>query len=339
METSDLEISRLVGRLSEITQGLQASKRYSLYPIEDEETFRFYNRHCGTVWTNAEMDFSRDKEDYERLSPSQQRMLGTILAFFSAADGVILNNLAFRFILEARTLEEKAFFIVQQFIELIHSESYSVAINSIISDPEKRKELFEAADSHPSVMRRNRFMEKYLFSDIEKPYRLVAFACVEGISFISAFLFVFWFRARGLLANFVFQNEQISKDEALHRDFACHLYRLNKRLYQVDTLKVHEIIREVISIEEEFIRDLLCEEQDDLTVEQSINFVRRLANLLLLSMEEEPIFEEGEIPSWMNDLSIQQKSNLYEVRGGNYRSRNIDEVEKPFDYSGVVEDF
>lgn len=320
-----MDISSLVRQLSQSVAGnTTLSSRYSLYPIQDEKTFSFYSRHVATIWTNIEFDYSGDKQDYLQLPPHQQRIVSLILAFFSAADGVVLNNLAFRFILEAKTLEEKSFYIVQQFMELIHSEAYSLAINSIISDPEERDKLFRAADTHPYVKRKNDFMEKYLFSSLDKPYRLVAFACAEGIFFISAFLIIFWFRSKGRLPNLIFLNEQVSKDETLHRDFACHLFRSLKdnKIYRG---KVLEIIKEAAEIEIEFLQDLLEVEEEDLTLNQSINYVHCLANNLLLDLEEEPIFPYKELPTWMDNISRQQKSNLYEVRGGNYRTRGVED--------------
>jgi ribonucleoside-diphosphate reductase subunit M2 len=191
-ETEGTEsVSQILTKLSKAVSTTSNAKRYSLFPIKDAETFSFYERHTATVWTNTEMKFSDDLEDFENLPPYQKEIVSWILAFFSSGDGEILQNLAFRFILEAGTLEEKAFFITQQFMELIHSEGYSLAIQALISNPEKRNALFEAADNQPFVIRKNQFMEKYIFSDLERPYRLVAFACAEGIFFISAFLVIF----------------------------------------------------------------------------------------------------------------------------------------------------
>jgi ribonucleotide reductase beta subunit family protein with ferritin-like domain len=341
---NEKKISSIVKDLRALSGNVKDSDRYSLYPIRDKSTFKFFNTHVGTVWTNLEMDYSRDKEDYEKLTPTQQYMLGTILAFFSSADGVILDNLAFRFILEARSLEEKAFYVVQQFMELIHSEGYSMAIDALISDPEKRKEFFEAADNHASVRRKNQFMEKYLYSDIEKPYRLVAFACAEGIFFLSAFLVVFWFRSQGKLANFIFLNEQVSKDETLHRNFAVHLIKDIKEYLRslgitVSSEKIKEIIHEAVEIEIDFMQELLLEDQNDLTKEHAISYIYRLANSLLLDIEEEATYPERELPSWINDLCMEQKSNSYEVRGGNYRTRSTDEEEATSAYQGEEDDF
>ncbi|AHH02007.1 ribonucleoside-diphosphate reductase small chain [Pithovirus sibericum] len=320
------QICQLVSQLSAVCSTIQPAERYSLFPIRDEATYSYFNRHVATVWTNTEMNFHDDREDFDQLPPVQQRMVSLILAFFSSADGVILNNLAFRFILEAETLEERAFYIVQQFMELIHSEGYSLAINSMIGDIDKRNELFEAANNHPSIIRKNEFMEKYLLSDIERPYRLVAFACAEGIFFISAFLFVFWFRSKGKLPNFIFLNEQVSKDETLHRDFACHLYR-KTRGSSIEEAKVLEIVQEAVDIEVDFVNEVLREEADDLTREQSKSYIYRLANSLLYNLGHSSNYEEGDLPSWMNDLAMQQKSNLYEVDGGNYRSRGVNNQE------------
>ena len=326
-----MDVPSLINKLAEATRDVSSSDRYSLYPIQDEKTFFYVNKHISTVWTNIEMNYSEDKRDFLTLLPHQRRIVSLILAFFSSADGVILNNLAFRFILEAKTLEEKSFYIVQQFMELIHSEAYSLAINSLISDPEERERLFRAADTHPTVKRKNEFMEKYLFSSLEKPYRLVAFACAEGIFFISAFLIVFWFRVIGKLNVLIFLNEQVSKDETLHRDFAVHLFRM----HGAESKKVQDIVREAVEIEIDFIRDVLEVEEEDLTVKQSINYIHRLGNRLLYDMGVEEIFpEEGELPTWMQNISRQQKANLYEVRGGNYRTRGAED----FNYA-VDDDF
>lgn len=315
------------------------SERYSFFPIKDKESNKFYNKHVGTMWTNAEMDYSRDIKEFEALSEDKQYTLGIILAFFSSADGIIMNNLAMRFKIEAETLEEKSFYTIQEFMELIHSEAYSWAIDSLIRDEKKKKELFEAADHQPSVIRKNKFMEKYLYSDLERPYRIMAFACAEGIFFISAFFIIFWFRSKNVLANFVFLNEQISKDETLHRDFACHLLRKLKSYMIVDTKLLKEIIEEAVSIEIDFLKEVLVKEESDLTIKDAINYVHCLANDLLISCEEEPIYEQKKLPSWMNDIAMQQKNDTYGRRGGNYRTRPTEENEDYHDFNSSTEDF
>lgn len=322
-----MSIANLLSQLSQQVP-FSDSDRYSLYPIKDKETYDFTNKHIATIWFNGEMDFFRDAEDYQNLPPAQKKIVQYLLAFFSSADGAILQNLAFRFILEAQTLEERSFYIVQQFMEYIHSESYSLAIDTIIEDPDEKKQLFEAANNHRTVVLKNKFMEKYIYSDIEKVYRLVAFTCSEGIFFISAFLMIFWFRSQGKMENLIYLNEQISKDETLHKEFGEHMTRKHIELLklegkEVSVEKIVEIVREAVEVEVEFIKDILPENLQDLTQEIAISYVHRLANIILVNLGYEAIYEEAELPTWINDLAMQQKSNLYEVGGGNYRNSNI----------------
>lgn len=306
---------------------ISASRRYTIqFPVQDEESYAFFNRHLSTVWTNTEMDYSRDKHDYASASPAIQRVVNLILAFFSAADGIVVNNISQRFMREAQTFEQQLFYHVQNFMEVIHATGYSMAVNSLISDPDKREEIFKSADELGFVSSKSRWMEEYMESDLDQIYRVVGFACAEGIFFISAFLVIFWLRSKNLMRNFIFLNEQISKDETLHRDFACHLFRRLKNS-QTDRDLVERIVKQAVEVEKEFIDELLVEEIDDLTRDGSKAYVESLANHLLISFGYEAIYEETKLPSWMNDIAMQQKSNLYEVGGGNYRMGNLEKEE------------
>jgi ribonucleotide reductase beta subunit family protein with ferritin-like domain len=329
----DLSISELICLLKEKCRAKTMSERYTLFPISDDESYKFWKTHEAAIWTCVEMDFSRDKQDYDSLDEKRKRIVDYINAFFSATDGQIVDNILLRFLLEAETLEEQAFYIQQAQMELVHSETYSLILNTLVRDPEERNKLLKASDSLECVLKKNLWIEEGMNSNSSISKRRLLFACAEGIFFTSSFLFIFWFRSSGKFQNMIFANEQISKDENLHRDFGIYRYLRDGKLSDEEA---SSIVSEAVDLECAFIDELLPEAIDDLTPEDAKNYVKVLADLLLLACEHPPIYQidKSTLPSWMNDIAMSQKGNFYEVRIGSYKSASL---KKAIDWKGRIE--
>lgn len=297
------------------------SSRYSFFPIKDEEMYQFYKTQEAAIWSSTEMDFSRDRKDYDNLSDDLRRIIDYVNAFFAATDGLIIDNIALRFLLEAKSTEEQAYYVTQMFIEIVHAETYSLIINSLTTE-DKRKELFEAANNWPCVKAKADWLNANMESEKSRSHRLLVFACGEGIFFTSSFLFIFYFRSKGKLENIVFANEQISKDEGLHRDVGIFLHRREGKLSDEEA---HQIVKEAVELECAFVDELLPKTIDDLYPESVKNYVKFLGDHLLVAADYPKLYNINldQLPSWMNDIAMEQKSNFYEIRVGNYKQTDL----------------
>jgi ribonucleoside-diphosphate reductase subunit M2 len=326
---NNAEILKLVNKLGELTAKKSGEHtRYSLFPIRDEMAFEFYKKQEAAIWSANEMEFTRDKHDYENLTPKLKRLVDMILGFFAPADGLVSQNIAFRFLLECDTFEEMASFITQFFIELVHSETYGMTIMTYVPNEDEQKKIFEMCESLPCVKRKVDWINKYLFSESPKLYRLAAFAAAEGVFFSVLFAIIFWFRSKGILQNFIFMNEQISKDEGLHRDYGCYLFR--KELtkgpeYVPETWKedVTKILDDALEIEIEFLNELVPEQIDDLKVEDLIDYAKVVTDSLRDQLGLPLKYNVKNNLTWMNDISLTQKGNFYEVRIGSYKNFSV----------------
>ena len=309
------------------------SKRYGLFPIKDEEMYSFYKKQEAAIWSSNEMEFSRDLKDYESLSKPLKRVIDYVNCFFAGTDGLIIDNIALRFLMECNTVEEQAFYVAQVFIEMVHAETYSLIINSLVINPDERNKLFNAVENLQCVKDKTSWLEENMESDKSKSHRLLVFACGEGIFFTSSFLFIFYFRSLGILQNITFANEQISKDEAMHRD-AGIVRHIREGLLDVE--EAHKIIKEAVDLEFAFVDEVLPEPIDDLNTEDIRNYVMVLGDHLLLTAGYPKLYNASvsDLPSWINDIAMEQKSNFYEVRVGNYKQSNLT---KALDWKGRIE--
>lgn len=308
-------------------------ERYSFFPIKDEIMYKWFKIQESAIWSSNEMDFSIDKTNYNELSPELRKIIDTVNAFFSATDGLIIDNIAFRFILESRSTEEQAFYIAQMYIELVHSETYSLIINTLIDDPTKRNNLFMAANNMECVKNKTTWLHKHMESNLSISHRRLIFACGEGIFFTSSFLFIFYFRTMGILQNIIFANEQISKDEGIHRDAALDLYRNKDGKLSDD--EAFDIVKESVYLECAFVNEVLPNPVGELNSESVIKYVKFLGDHLLISAGHPKLYNISvtDLPTWMNDIAMEQKSNFYEVRVGNYKQTDIS---KALDWKGRI---
>jgi ribonucleoside-diphosphate reductase subunit M2 len=232
-------------------------ERYTLFPIKPSEQvlLKLYKKAVASFWPVEEVDLSKDREDWNKLTVNEQHFIKNILAFFAGSDGIVQENLAGKFQVEVQSPVARLFYGLQNAMEGIHSEMYSLLIDQYIKDPEEQKHLFRAIDTIPSI--RKKAMWAINWMNVQKSYahRLLAFACVEGIFFSGAFCSIYYFKKRGLLPGLTFSNELISRDEALHTEFAIELYKLLEN--PLDVSEVEKIVREAVQIESEFITDSL----------------------------------------------------------------------------------
>jgi len=227
-----------------------------MFPIRYPQIWEFYKKAVASFWTAEEVDLSADARHWdETLSPDERHFISHVLAFFAASDGIVLENLASRFMSDVQVAEARAFYGFQIAIENIHSEMYSLLLETYIRDDAEKDRLFRAIDTVPAVRRKADWAMRWIDGGERFAERLVAFACVEGIFFSGSFCAIFWLKKRGLMPGLTFSNELISRDEGLHCDFACLLYELLRS--KLDEARVREIVADAVDIEREFVCDAL----------------------------------------------------------------------------------
>jgi ribonucleotide reductase beta subunit family protein with ferritin-like domain len=276
-----------------------------------------YKKQEDLFWRAEEIDLSKDAKDWETLTDDEKHFVSMILAFFAASDGIVLENLGVRFMNEVQLSEARAFYGLQIAMESIHSITYSTLIDTYIKDREQKDKLFNALHEYECIKKKGDWAIKWI-NDKKSTFatRLVAFACVEGIFFSGAFCAIYWLKKRGLMPGLTFSNELISRDEALHTEFAVLLH--NKLEKPLKKQKIHEIISEAVSIELEFINDALpCRliGMNQVLMKQYIEFV---ADRLSLQLGGDKIYESKNQFEWMENISIETKTNFFEDRVSEY---------------------
>jgi ribonucleotide reductase beta subunit family protein with ferritin-like domain len=328
----DASIAKSVQLIQKIMQANRKNnpsfaERFNLFPIRDEASYRFFKKQEAAIWTANEIDFFNDQADYRAATDRERHLIDLILGFFAPGDGMISNNLSMRFIMECTNYEQQAFFISQMFIELVHAETYGFLIMSMIPDLERQKELFALVDNVPYVKAKAEFMEYFTEADVPQCDRFAAFAAAEGIFFSVLFMFIFWFRSKGKFTSLTFANEQISKDECLHRDYGALRWKQTAKTAE-DHKRAMLIVLTASKIERKFLDYMLEEPIGDLTKELAHGFLDVVVNNLLSMMGLPKAFQDSELPSWMNDISLTQKNNFYEVRVGSYGRFSVDAAVK-----------
>ena len=291
--------------------------RYVMFPIKDQDIWKMYKKAEDLFWRAEEIDTSKDYKDWETLNADERHFISMILAFFAASDGIVLENLGVRFMGEVQLSEARAFYGLQIAMENIHSITYSTLIETYIKDKEQKHKLFNALNEYECINKKGQWAIKWI-NDKKSNFatRLVAFACIEGIFFSGAFCAIYWMKKRGLMPGLTFSNELISRDEALHTEFAVLLHsKLEKPLKKQ---KIHEIISEAVAIELEFINDALpCRliGMNQVLMKQYIEFV---ADRLSVQLGGDKIYESKNPFDWMENISIETKTNFFEDRVSEY---------------------
>ena len=297
---------------------LENDNRYVMFPIEDQSIWDMYKKQVDCFWRVEEVDLSKDMTHWEnKLNDDERHFISMILAFFAASDGIVIENLGMRFMSEVQASEVRAFYGFQIAMENIHSEMYSLLIEKYITDSNQKQKLFHALEEFPCIKKKADWAIKWI-NDKRSSFasRLVAFACVEGIFFSGAFCSIYWLKNRGLMPGLTFSNELISRDEALHTEFAVLLY--SKLVKKMEKKRIHEIIREAVEIEKEFITEALPCRLIGMNGSLMCQYIEFVADRLCVQLGYERIFGTGNPFSFMEMISIEGKTNFFEKRVGEY---------------------
>ncbi|GAA6058878.1 hypothetical protein JCM10212_002822 [Sporobolomyces blumeae] len=298
-------------------------QRFVLFPIQYNEIWGQYKRAQASFWTAEEMDLSKDMNHWDtKLTENEKYFISHVLAFFAASDGIVNENLVERFGSEVQIAEARCFYGFQIMMENIHSEVYSLLIDTYVREPEQRDKLFNAIETIPAIGKKADWALKWI-SDEKSVFgeRLVAFAAVEGIFFSGSFASIFWLKKRGLMPGLTFSNELISRDEGLHTDFACLLFSHLERRPHPDT--VERIIREAVEIEQEFLTDALPVRLIGMNAELMCQYIEFVADRLLVSLGNKKIYNRENPFDFMDMISMEGKTNFFEKRNSSYQMPGI----------------
>lgn len=296
--------------------------RFVLFPIVHDDIWRMYKQSEASFWTAEEIDLQQDLIDWEtKLTNDEKHFIKHVLAFFAASDGIVNENLAVNFIAEVQYTEAKFFYGFQIMMENIHSETYSLLIDTYIKDNTEKDYLLHAIDNLECVKRKAdwamRWIQNGSFAE-----RLVAFAAVEGIFFSGSFCSIFWLKKRGLMPGLTFSNELISRDEGMHCDFACLLYNRHVE-FKLDKTIVSDIIKDAVAIEKEFVTDALPVNLIGMNSDMMCQYIEFVADRLLVSLDCPKAFDAENPFPWMEMISLQGKTNFFEKRVGDYQKAGI----------------
>ena len=296
--------------------------RFVLFPIQQAEIWEMYKLHAASFWTAEEIDLAEDAKDWKALTDNERHFLKHVLAFFAASDGIVNENLVTNFADEVQWAEARCFYGFQIMMENIHAETYSLLIDTYITDPNEKDHLFNALETVPSVKKKGGWAMRWLSRKHGSfAQRLVAFAAVEGIFFSGSFCAIFWLKKRGLMPGLTFSNELISRDEGLHCDFACLLH--NKLIRGAGENMIHRIISEAVEIEIEFVTSALPVSLIGMNSDLMEEYIRFVADRLMVSLGASKLYNATNPFPWMEMISMQGKTNFFEKRVGEYQKAGV----------------
>jgi ribonucleoside-diphosphate reductase subunit M2 len=294
-----------------------------MFPIKYEDIWQMYKKQVDCFWRAEEIDLTKDLVHWQCLNNDEQFFISMILAFFAGSDGIVLENLATRFMNDVQVSEARAFYGFQIAMENIHSQTYSLLIETYIKDKDEKHKLFNAIEHFPCIKKKSDWAQKWIRDNRSSfATRLVAFACVEGIFFSGAFCSIYWLKKRGLMPGLTFSNELISRDEALHCEFAVLLY--SKLLKKVDKNRIHEIIKEAVEIETEFICEALPCRLIGMNSELMTQYIKFVADRLSVQLGYKKIYNVTNCFPWMELISLESKTNFFEKKSDAYALANKD---------------
>lgn len=314
--------------------------RFVLFPIEHDDIWQFYKKAEASFWTAEEIDLLQDLKDWESLNDGERFFIKNVLAFFAASDGIVNENLAENFVSEVQYTEAKFFYGFQIMMENIHSETYSLLIDTYLAkDKEEKDRLFNAIDTIPAVNKKAQWALNWINSD-SFAERLIAFAAVEGIFFSGSFCSIFWLKKRGLMPGLSFSNELISRDEGLHCDFAVHLHN-NHLLNKVPELRIKEIIESALEIEREFITESLPVSLIGMNSKLMSDYLEYVADRLMIDLNCKPIYGTKNPFDFMSNIALENKTNFFEKRVADYSKSGVGKTveENKLSFDGNDDDF
>ncbi|MGJ8683324.1 MAG: ribonucleotide-diphosphate reductase subunit beta [Nonlabens sp.] len=296
--------------------------RFVIFPIQHHDLWEWYKKQQACIWTAEEIDLHQDVTDWENSLNSDERyFIKHILAFFAASDGIVNENLAENFVNEVQYSEAKFFYGFQIMMENIHSETYSLLIDTYVKDDKEKDQLFKAIENFPAIKLKADWAMKWIDSP-SFAERLIAFAAVEGIFFSGAFCSIFWLKKRGLLPGLTFSNELISRDEGMHCDFAVHLHN-NHLINKVPKARITEIIVDALNIEREFITESLPASLIGMNAKLMTQYLEFVTDRLLVELECEKVYNSTNPFDFMDMINLQGKTNFFEKRVGEYQKAGV----------------
>ena len=309
--------------MSQVEPILQPNKdRFVIFPIQHHDIWEWYKKCEASFWTAEEIDLSEDLNDWkEKLTDDERYFIKHILAFFAASDGIVNENLAENFVNEVQYSEAKFFYGFQIMMENIHSETYSLLIDTYVKDPKEKDNLFNAIETFPAIKKKADWALKWIDSD-SFAERLIAFAAVEGIFFSGAFCSIFWLKKRGLMPGLSFSNELISRDEGVHCDFAVHLHN-NHLVNQVPKKRIREILVDALNIEREFITESLPASLIGMNSKLMVQYLEFVTDRLLVELNCEKEYNVTNPFDFMDMISLQGKTNFFEKRVSEYQKAGV----------------
>jgi len=295
--------------------------RFVLFPIQHHDIWKYYKQAEASFWTAEEIDLSHDLKDWANLTDGERHFVTHVLAFFAASDGIVNENLAEHFVSEVQYTEAKFFYGFQIAIENIHSETYSLLIDTYVKDPREKDRLFHAIETMDCVKKKADWALRWINQGSFQE-RLIAFAAVEGIFFSGSFCSIFWLKKRGLMPGLSFSNELISRDEGLHCDFACHLYT-HHVTNKLPKERIIEIIRDAVAIEQEFVTDSLPVNLIGMNAQLMRQYIEFVADRLLNELVGQKIYNVTNPFDFMEMISLRGKTNFFERRVGEYQKAGV----------------
>ena len=306
--------------------------RFVMFPIQHQDIWEMYKKQVDCFWRAEEIDLSKDVSHWESLNADEKFFISRILAFFAGSDGIVLENLASRFMKDVQISEARAFYGFQIAMENIHSETYSILIDTYIKNKIEKDNLFNAIENYPCIKKKADWAQKWI-NDNRSGFatRLIAFACVEGIFFSGAFCSIYWLKKRGLMPGLTFSNELISRDEALHTEFAVLLY--SKLTNKLKKSKVYEIIKDAVEIETEFICHALPCRLIGMNSSLMTQYIQFVADRLCVQLGYDKIYNVTNSFDFMELISLEGKTNFFERRVGEYGLANKTKSEDIFEFT------
>ena len=295
--------------------------RFVLFPIKHDDIWQFYKKAEASFWTAEEIDLSQDIADWKKMNDGERHFVSHVLAFFAASDGIVNENLANNFLKEVQYAEAKCFYGFQIMMENIHSETYSLLIDTYVKDEAEKNELFHAIEVFPAIMKKAQWALRWIKSE-SFAERLIAFAAVEGIFFSGAFCSIYWLKKRGLMPGLTFSNELISRDEGVHCDFAVHLHN-HHLVNKVSKERITEIITDALNIEREFITESLPVSLIGMNATLMTQYLEFVADRLLVELGCKKVYNSTNPFDFMDMISLQGKTNFFEKRVAEYQKAGV----------------
>ena len=295
--------------------------RFVMFPICNQDIWKMYKKQMDCFWRAEEINLAQDLNDWGKLSADEKHFISMVLAFFAASDGLVLENLASRFMSDVQVSEARAFYGFQIAMENVHSETYSLLIDTYIRDDAEKTRLFNAIENYPCIAKKANWAKKWI-GDNRSSFasRLVAFAAIEGIFFSSSFASIYWIKKRGLMPGLTFSNELISRDEALHTEFAVLLY--SKLMKKLNKKRIYEIIQEAVEIEKEFITKAIPCRMIGMNANLMTQYIEFVADRLIVQLGYDKVYNVSNPFDFMELISIESKVNFFERTNAEYALAN-----------------